>query len=257
MFLCLKLHHNYLLKKQSLKTLLLKLKHMNYIILFILFSTTLFSQNYKIEYAVKVLEDEALLKSQYTKELYTKAMEGASNLKYTLKCNDSISLFYLNEALEIDSYATKSAIARTSVDKNTIIFNDTIYSNNRDGLFKESTYLIKKPLNKNWVLTTETKNINDFLCYKATNEYIVVNPKGTFRHPVTAWYCPQISISHGPNGYGGLPGLILEIQIRKILFGAVKIEKTQEKISFNLKGEEITYENYTQKFIDFMNTKEE
>ena len=28
---------------------------------------------------------------------------------------------------------------------------------------------------------------------------------------ITAWYTPQIPVSHGPAEYGGLPGLILEL----------------------------------------------
>ena len=72
------------------------------------------------------------------------------------------------------------------------------------------------------IISTETKKIDNYTCYKATTEYVVTNPKGTFKHPVVAWFCPEIPISHGPNGYGGLPGLILEIQIRKTLLGAIK-----------------------------------
>ena len=29
--------------------------------------------------------------------------------------------------------------------------------------------------------------------------------------PLTAWFTPQIPVSIGPNGYGGLPGMIMQI----------------------------------------------
>ncbi|WP_332911473.1 GLPGLI family protein [Algoriphagus boritolerans] len=36
------------------------------------------------------------------------------------------------------------------------------------------------------------------------------NVKDTIR--VTAWFTPEIPVSHGPESYFGLPGLILEVQ---------------------------------------------
>lgn len=33
----------------------------------------------------------------------------------------------------------------------------------------------------------------------------------------------------GPIGYGGLPGLILEIQVRNVTYGAIKIDVKSEK----------------------------
>ena len=40
---------------------------------------------------------------------------------------------------------------------------------------------------------------------------------------MTAWYCPKIPYGFGPKGYGLLPGLILELQERNILFGAYQV----------------------------------
>ncbi len=78
----------------------------------------------------------------------------------------------------------------------------------------------------NWQLTNETKMIGNYLCYKASvkrveTEWEVTKRKdGSFskiqiekpRYTV-AWYTTQIQISHGPNKYGGLPGIILEMEI--------------------------------------------
>ena len=87
--------------------------------------------------------------------------------------------------------------------------------------------------NINWSLEKETKMIGNYVCFKATAK--VPKPKtmtsvwgssekqnDTIKNSssvladaefisITAWYTPMIAVSHGPTGYGGLPGLILEL----------------------------------------------
>lgn len=115
-------------------------------------------------------------------------------------------------------------------------------------MFGENEYLITELVNKNWVLTSESKKIDGYTCYKATNEYVVDNGK-IFRHPVVAWFCPEIPIPYGPKGYGGLPGLILELQEWNIVFGAVKIDISNDKkvILLPTKGIVITNQEYENK----------
>ncbi len=40
---------------------------------------------------------------------------------------------------------------------------------------------------------------------------------------VTAWFTPNIPASHGPSGYGGLPGIILHLSTDKYEFAATEI----------------------------------
>ena len=42
-------------------------------------------------------------------------------------------------------------------------------------------------------------------------------------HPITAWYAPQLKYSYGPKGFGGLPGLILELEQILVIYSAVNI----------------------------------
>jgi GLPGLI family protein len=44
---------------------------------------------------------------------------------------------------------------------------------------------------------------------------------------VTAWYAPDIPVRFGPIGYGGLPGLILELQNESATFYVTKINLNQ------------------------------
>lgn len=97
-------------------------------------------------------------------------------------------------------------------------------------------FLIKDTLpTYNWQLTSETKNIGNYTCYKATytreQESISMSfvngetkeEKKTETIVTTAWYTPQIPISNGPDDYYGLPGLILEINDGKNLIVCTEI----------------------------------
>ena len=85
-------------------------------------------------------------------------------------------------------------------------------------------FLIKDNLvTYDWNLTGETKNIGNYTCYKAVfekeEESIEINmidgdvkeEKVLKKRTLVAWYTPDIPISNGPRDYGGLPGLILEV----------------------------------------------
>lgn len=84
-------------------------------------------------------------------------------------------------------------------------------------------FLIKDELEASeWELTGESKKIGNYTAQKAIFSRIIdsqrfstgmtemENVKDTIR--VTAWFTPEIPVSHGPESYFGLPGLILEVQ---------------------------------------------
>lgn len=85
-------------------------------------------------------------------------------------------------------------------------------------------FLIKDNLvTYDWKLTGETKNIGNYTCYKAVfekeEESIEINmidgdvkeEKVLKKRTLVAWYTLEVPISNGPREYGGLPGLILEV----------------------------------------------
>ncbi|RKR07742.1 GLPGLI family protein [Maribacter vaceletii] len=143
-------------------------------------------------------------------------------------------------------------------------------------------FLIKDELpSLSWVMGSETKQIGQYLCYKAT-ALKAVDPASVlnFRPPgrpggnreqdakkdsvskenslfkdkektkeieVTAWYTLDIPISQGPGEYWGLPGLILEVNADKTTILCSKIiinSKDKEIIEAPKKGKEITQEKY-------------
>ena len=113
-----------------------------------------------------------------------------------------------------------------------------------------------------WVMEKEQKMIGNYLCFKATAQ--VSKPKtmtSVWRNAekqndsikdsavggaeeeystITAWYTPQIPVSHGPAQYGGLPGLILELTTDNSVMLCTKVVMNPEKriqISEPKKGE--------------------
>jgi GLPGLI family protein len=107
---------------------------------------------------------------------------------------------------------------------------DVYYKNIKEKRFANKTaimgktFLIKDSLpNYDWQLSSETKNIGNYTCYKATlskevdkkNIELVDGKLEEVKKKVTvnttAWYTPQVPVSNGPKAFYGLPGLILEI----------------------------------------------
>ena len=150
--------------------------------------------------------------------------------------------------------------------------------------FYGKQFLIKDDLLAiDWVLGKETKQIGNYMCFKATatifnsdlnwydfswNELRPSNKKeqsdsipktGLNVTPpipeeetipttiVTAWYSPQIPISQGPLEYWGLPGLILEVNVGNTTMLCSKIVMNPDeklKIEAPQKGKEATKKEY-------------
>jgi len=142
------------------------------------------------------------------------------------------------------------------------------YKNIKEKRFANKTsimgkvFLIKDSLStSNWQLSSETKHIGKYTCYKATLAKVVektkvemidgklesVKKKVTIN--TTAWYTPQIPISNGPAAYYGLPGLILEINDGKTTMVCTEIilnPSTEIKIEEPEKGKEVNQFKYNE-----------
>ncbi|MCK0132159.1 GLPGLI family protein [Flavobacteriaceae bacterium F08102] len=186
---------------------------------YVTYKTVFFSKGF--EKATKDTTKTLLQRQQFEGQIrFLKAMGS----QYTLIFDPSTSIYTENKKLMLD---TKGVPLIPDDPKK-------IYKNLEENYYKikmdlaGNRYLIKDSLKTyEWSLVPGQKNIKGFTCYKATftDEVVVASrPKqeedGSFTNePVkrnvitTAWYTPQIPISNGPKMYGGLPGLILEVNL--------------------------------------------
>ncbi|RRJ90561.1 GLPGLI family protein [Paenimyroides tangerinum] len=109
----------------------------------------------------------------------------------------------------------------------------------------------KKPYE--WIITEETKTIQNFTCYKAYFIETIDLGDEVKTNTHIVWFTPDLPFSYGPGNYYGLPGVILEANNMggKYTYGASKIELNIEnpKLENNIKklkeiSKEITLEEY-------------
>ncbi len=106
-------------------------------------------------------------------------------------------------------------------------------------------YHIKGPLVKRkWKILNEIREIAGYLCMKAET----YNPIKD--QTIHAWFADGITFSGGPEGFGGLPGLILEIDINNgdAVITATSVDLDREDVTLpipkKIKGKKITEEKF-------------
>ena len=72
-----------------------------------------------------------------------------------------------------------------------------------------------------WQLENESKEIEGYQCFKAS--ITILNTRTLENDIVEAWYTTDIPVPYGPAGYGGLPGLILELRHKGVILVAEEI----------------------------------
>ena len=209
-----------------------------------------------VEYKVQINDEENLFKdNDFLRDIFLKAIKNDSKVNFGLLINSNSSKFYNLSSLNSEDSFDEEKIVLSFSNYSGIVFN---YN---DSIFKQSSLLgkniySKEPSKKKWELHNETKLIDNYLCYKTNTIYKVSNCEKIFNHPVTAWYCPALPYKFGPNGYGNLPGLILELQVRNVLFGITKIDlKTDIELDLSSlkKAKILTEEELEKKLIEFNN----
>lgn len=212
--------------------------------------------NLYVEYKVQINDEENLFKdNDFLRDIFLKAIKNDSKVNFGLLINSNSSKFYNLSSLNSEESFDEEKIVLSFSNYSGIVFNCN------DSIFKQSSLLgkniySKEASKKNWELHNDTKLIDNYLCYKATTIYKVSNGDKIFNHPVIAWYCPALPYKFGPNGYGNLPGLILELQVRNVLFGITKIDlKTDIELDLSSlkKAKILTEEELEKKLIEFNN----
>lgn len=143
-----------------------------------------------------------------------------------------------------------------------------------DKEFMGKEFLVVDSLPKlSWKLESESKKIGDYTCFKATavkpvdasdmrNYREKKKKEGEEKKPstnfmddyempkeitITAWYTPEVPINQGPEGYWGLPGLILEVNDGKTVVMCSKlVMNTKDKVEIKApkNGKQVKQKEY-------------
>ncbi len=226
---------------------------------FLLITNVIFSQSFSsgiVTYSVKPIslinkkntKDTSL--STYFEDLDFRMDKLSKFIEYKLKMNEKESIFFLEKILDNEYKNRTSKFFRVGN-----IYNHISGKKIRQKDIYGSTFLITSNVKSiKWNFLNETKKIGKYTCYKATTKIKVVNALATFERNVNAWYCPNITIPFGPMGYGGLPGLILELTIDKQgVYSLKKIILYPNKgivIKEPIKGKTVTEKEFNEIGID-------
>lgn len=179
-------------------------------------------------------------------------IENAKKQTFTLTFNNKISSEFIQGYIlssgnsQVNDLYGKLASLRFTCDFNYYMDN----LNNIEYFKKNNGALIKSEIkDKNWEITTETKTIDNYKCYKAIYKYeYQARDLKTKTRIITAWFTPALPFRYGPKNYNGLPGLILELQDWNTTFLATKIELFDKKIQIDFpNGKTISMDEYEKK----------
>lgn len=208
---------------------------------------------YDIE-MVKNLLEETKFDNSRVKHIVMSQQEALKNALrgerpiFRLDFNERVAIF---KALpRMDNEAQKTDL--------TLIGIDEIYYTNRKGnfLFKKvqifgQLYRVKSSFSDyDWKISSESKKIAGYLCYKA----LLQIPKGDRMITIEAWFTPSVPYGYGPIEYGGLPGLILELNKLGFRYRAIKLKLSEKykEIKIPTEGKIINQEELNAKISQYM-----
>lgn len=211
-----------------------------------------YSQQYSgaVTYKVMIAQD---FDYKPTDALGKEIMEGSftslSKQVFLLEFNSSKSRFTRGNTLSIDMDKDEQQYDKMA-SKYSSTYDYYLDNDLKLGMFRYTSngMLVKQNVkDKEWDISTESKKIGDYLCYKAVYLKSYMNWKGkNITVPVTAWFAPSLPYRYGPKGYYGLPGLILELHESYGVFLATEVKIDESKLlKFEFpKGKAISEEEY-------------
>lgn len=174
-------------------------------------------------------------------------IEIAKTHKFELKFNSNSSSFspverLSNEQFDANLIDLANIVYSTSENFFIDINKEELITKNNDGSLVKSKTLESS----GWEISTETKTIDTYLCYKAIYNYEYVARNNQIKtKTITAWFAPSLPFSFGPLQFHGLPGLILELNKDYTTYSVQKIVLLDEQINIDFpKGKTISTEEY-------------
>lgn len=192
------------------------MKHVKLIVFLIFGCFYLNAQTGIITYNIKGVKDSET--SEFVKEVNAEL----DLMEFGLNYNSTGSYFYKEQHVPLNVLKSKIATVAAGSPYDFYQYFKTKKSlQNRDVVNKTYQLDFSKRMN-GWELKKDTKKIDNYTCYKAVHTEFIERTQ-TYRE-VIAWYTTDIPVPYGPAGYGGLPGLILELHYgNNALYVAQKI----------------------------------
>lgn len=220
---------------------------MKYFFLSLLFTTIGYAQqNIIVKYNFHNSSVFENTPNDEAQKMLKKTLELANNQKFELIFSENRASFKLMDQLSVgeeDNLTNLTRLAFTSPDIYTNL-DAKIQITVNDGTLVES-----KINNLNWEITSESKTIGTYLCYKAilNKPFIARNGENKI-NKIVAWFAPSLPYGVGPKHFCGLPGLILEVTEYSKTFLASKIEFIDKEIDLKFpKGKTIVKEEFDKK----------
>lgn len=172
--------------------------------------------------------------AKYNNTLYKgNSILAAKDLICILKFNETASIFEADRSMALDLNSFENILITAGCTGK--FFKESSKSSYikavSDDLFGD--IIINYDAHIDWQLSTESKTIANYKCFKATCKKKDFGPPGRDNMlEIVAWYCPSIPVSIGPKGLYGLPGLILQAEepTRQLVFTAESVSLNMTKI---------------------------
>jgi GLPGLI family protein len=215
----------------------------------ILFSITSFAKKSGIiTYYIKMPNYDINSKNVKQNDFLKKIVDESTNYYCQLDFNTTKSHFYFQKKMSINSSVGEYEKVISVMVSN----GDYYYDKELKELIIEhddKTLTREEYQTNQWVISEESKNIDMYMCYKATCTQQYNRGDKLLTKQIVAWFAPSLPFSFGPKQFNGLPGLILELTDGNITLYANKIEfKEPNQLVINLpKGKVISVSDYIKK----------
>jgi GLPGLI family protein len=175
---------------------------------------------------------------------FTNMLQMAKKQKYQLCFNKESTRFALVDYMSDENFNEfYNSLAKTYVSYSDFYFdykNKKVLEDVGDG-----TILEQKTPKLDWKITSESKTIDHYDCYKATYSFDYMSKGKIVTRVIVAWFAPSLPYPYGPKSHHGLPGLILELTDNTVTFLASKIELSDKQIEIKLpSGTRISKEQF-------------
>ncbi|MBO0330829.1 GLPGLI family protein [[Muricauda] lutisoli] len=172
----------------------------------------------------------------------------ALNFRFELVFDKHASLFSLIRNLPFDknSFSTKMAITIFDGDKTYFTNLNENYLIERKQVLGEQFQVKLDFDHRDWKLANEKKTIFGYECFKAIGKRTRLTKSfETVETELIAWYCPELAFRTGPFEAVGLPGMVLQLDLKgRSVVMTDLVFKDQGLIENPMNGQTITQKEF-------------